>query len=448
MSRWTSARVGEVLGARPARSVIFSGVATDTRQLKPGALFVALSGPRYDGHDFLGAAVQASAAGAVVRRGTSAVEGLVLFEVEDTLAALGRLARARRRDVAGPVVAVTGSNGKTSTRAMLAAALGTRFRTHATRENLNNLVGVPLTILDAPEACQALVVECGASVPGEVSRLRDIVEPSIGVVTNVAEAHLDGFGDLEGVLQEKASLLEGVPSALVGLSAPGLAAAARERAARVITAGLAPEADVHPERWKLDATGRPELTFRGHTVRLPLVGRHQAENAMLAIAAAVELELELEAVAVSLADIRLPQGRGELIEAGPLLVLHDAYNANPASMAAALATARAAMGDRPLVVLVGSMLELGPRSRELHQQAADALVAAGPVLIGAIGEFVPALRRHGKALGARLVTAEDADALGRAIALRLDGRELVLLKGSRGMQLERALAHLLHRPEA
>ena len=444
MSRWTSARVGEILGARPARSVMFSGIGTDTRELKPGALFVALSGPRYDGHTFLGAALQASAAGAVVRRGTPAVEGLVLFEVDDPLVGLGRLARARRRDIAGPVVAVTGSNGKTATRTMLVAALSTRFRTHATRDNLNNLIGVPLTVLGAPEACEALVVECGASVLGEVSRLREIVEPSMGVITNVAEAHLEGFGDLDSAVREKVALLEGVASALVGLVPPGLAAAARGRAPRVITAGLAPEANVHPERWKLDATGRPELTFRGHTMRLPLLGRHQAENAMLAVAAAVELELELRSVAQALADVRLPHGRGELIEAGSLLVLHDAYNANPASLLAALETARAAAGARPLVILVGSMLELGPASRKLHEQAADTIVAAGPALVGAVGEFVPAFKRHAKALGARLVTAEDADALGRAVAPRLEGREFILLKASRGMQLERALAHLLH----
>ncbi|HEX9581849.1 MAG TPA: UDP-N-acetylmuramoyl-tripeptide--D-alanyl-D-alanine ligase [Gemmatimonadales bacterium] len=444
MSRWTSARVGEILGARPARSVMFSGIGTDTRELKPGALFVALSGPRYDGHTFLGAALQAGAAGAVVRRGTPAVEGLVLFEVDDPLVGLGRLARARRRDIAGPVVAVTGSNGKTATRTMLVAALSTRFRTHATRDNLNNLIGVPLTVLGAPEACEALVVECGASVLGEVSRLREIVEPSMGVITNVAEAHLEGFGDLDSAVREKVALLEGVASALVGLVPPGLAAAARGRAPRVITAGLAPEANVHPERWKLDATGRPELTFRGHTMRLPLLGRHQAENAMLAVAAAVELELELRSVAQALADVRLPHGRGELIEAGSLLVLHDAYNANPASLLAALETARAAAGARPLVILVGSMLELGPASRKLHEQAADTIVAAGPALVGAVGEFVPAFKRHAKALGARLVTAEDADALGRAVAPRLEGREFILLKASRGMQLERALAHLLH----
>ncbi|HWP38691.1 MAG TPA: UDP-N-acetylmuramoyl-tripeptide--D-alanyl-D-alanine ligase [Gemmatimonadales bacterium] len=437
-----------VLATPPAQPCVFSSIATDTRQLKAGALFVALKGPRFDGHDFIAAARAAGATGAVVRRGTPSVGGLAWFEVDDTLAALGRLAQVRRREISGPVLAVTGSNGKTSTKAMLAAALGTRFRTHATRENLNNLIGVPLTILEAPEACEALVIECGASVPGELARLREIVEPSLGVVTNVAEAHLEGFGDLEGVMREKVSLLERVPAAVVGLTPPELAVAARERAGHVITAGLAPEADVHPERWKLDAQGRVEFTLRGHTVRLPVPGRHQGDNAVIACGVAVVLELALDNVAAALADVRLPHGRSELIEADGLVILHDAYNANPASMAAALETARGAAGKRPLVVLVGTMLELGSRSRKLHDQMADRIVAAEPQLIGAVGEFVAAFRRHAKRLGDRLVTARDADELGRVVAARLSGREFVLLKGSRGVQLERALAHLAPGQEA
>ena len=278
-------------------------------------------------------------------------------------------------------------------------------------------------------------------MPGEVARLRTIVEPTIGVVTNVAEAHLDGFGDLDGVLREKVALLEDAPCAIVGLTPPALSEAARECAARVITAGLDRAADVHPDRWKVDR-GRVELTFRGHTVRLPLAGRHQGDNAMLAIAAAVELELELRPIVTALAEVRLPPGRGELIEAGKLVILHDAYNANPASMVAALETAQATAAGRPLVMVVGSMLELGSRSRMLHEAVADAIVTANPALIGAMGAFVPALRRHAKRLGDRLITAEDAEALGRAVGDRLTGRELVLLKGSRGVQLELAIPHL------
>lgn len=424
----------------------FTGISTDSRALQPGALFVALEGERFDGHRFLAQAAQAGARAAVVRRGTPAVPGLALLPVDDTLSALGRLARSRRREVRGPVVAVTGSNGKTAAKAMLAAALGTRWRTHATRENLNNLVGVPLTVLEAPQDVEALVVECGASVPGEVARLRDTVEPSVGMVTNVSAAHLSGFGSQEQVMKEKVSLLEGVPLGVVGQRPPELAARARGAARRVVVAGLAPGADFSPDRWHVDERGRPVLTVRGTQIALPLVGRHQAENATVALAVGLELGLDVARVGQALAQVELPHGRCEILSAGNLTLINDTYNANPASLAAALEVARSMRGNRQLVVLVGTMLELGAESRELHDQMARQVLAAQPDLIGAVGEFVPVLEGHH--LGARLVTAADADGLGRAVAARLTGGELVLLKASRGVQMEKAIPHLVGGREA
>ena len=447
MMPWTARRVAQALGRGAAGTpdITFTRVATDTRGLTGGELFVALVGERFDAHEFLAQAAAAGAAGAVVRRGTAAVRGLVLFEVDDTLRALGALARARRRETAGPVVAVTGSNGKTSTRAMLAAALGTRWRTHATRENLNNLVGVPLTILEAPDDTAALVIECGANLPGELARLRAIVEPTVGVVTNVGPSHLAGFGSREGVLREKVSLLESAPCAVVGERPPELAGLARRVARRTVTAGLGPGADVAPDRWHVNERGLPILTVQGVRVELPLPGRHQAENAMVTLAVAQELDLDLARVAGALAHVTLPHGRCEVRRAADLELIDDTYNANPASLAAALDVARALRGNRPLVVLVGTMLELGEESATLHREMADEILAVQPDLIGAVGEFVPALERH--ELGARLVTAADPDALGAAIASRLRGGELILLKASRGVALERAVPHLVRQRE-
>src|SRR5258705_7363037 len=215
---WTSDEVGAALAVPAPAKLTFRAVSTDTRHLIPDTLFVALKGDKFDAHDYLDKAQAGGATAAVVRRGTPPVAGLPFFEVDDTLTALGLLARARRRMLpeGTPVVAITGSSGKTSTKEMIRAALGARYRVHATAANLNNLIGVPLTILGAPENTEALVVEAGASVPGEIAQLRDIIEPTIAVITNIGYAHVEGFGSLEGVLAEKLSLLDRAPLAVLG----------------------------------------------------------------------------------------------------------------------------------------------------------------------------------------------------------------------------------------
>jgi UDP-N-acetylmuramoyl-tripeptide--D-alanyl-D-alanine ligase len=444
MTYWTAPRVARVLGVIPTvTGVRFHSISTDTRTLEAGSLFVALAGDRFDAHDFLEDAARAGATGAVVREGTRAVKGLVLFEVPDTLRALGLLARARRDEISGPVVAITGTNGKTSTKQLVAAVIGTAFKVHATRANLNNLVGVPLTILGAPQGTEALVVEAGASIPGEIARLRDVIHPSIALITNVAAGHLEGFGTVEAVLEEKIALLTGIPVAIVGPEPPALAERARSIARRVVTAGVRSAADVHPDRWSLDESGRPTIEVHGHRIRLPLIGAHQAGNAMLALAVARELAVDMATAAQALERVELPSGRGQVLHSGRLTVINDAYNANPGSLSAALDTVRVMRGKRRLAVLVGSMLELGAESRVQHERMADAIVAAEPDLIGAVGEFAEVFERRRSALGERLVSAADPEELGRRVASRLQGDELILVKASRGVQLERAIPFFL-----
>ncbi len=443
---WTSAGVRVALGlpAGVDERVEFTGISTDTRSLAAGALFVAIAGERFDGHAHLEEALAQGALGAVVRRGTPAVSGLELFEVADTVEALGLLARARRRQITGPVVAVTGTNGKTSTKEMLAAALGTRYQVHATRANLNNLIGVPLTILEAPPATQALVIEAGASEPGEIARYRQIIEPTVAVVTNVSSGHLEGFGSLEGVLREKLSLVEGVPLAVVGTEPPALTGGARKLARRVVTAGLE-GAELRPEAVTLDSTGRATVVTDQARFTLPLPGRHLAANAMLAWGVAIHLGLDPRAVANALERLEVPGGRGQVVELGPMTILNDCYNANPLSFRAAIATAQAMRAGRRLVFVAGTMRELGEGSAALHEAVAREIVALKPELLAAVGEFVPILERFRGELGDRLVVAEDVAALGRQLAPRLDGTELVVLKASRGVALERIIPLLTPR---
>ena len=267
---WTPAAIRQALGDGSEVQVSGDGrlpeayaeISTDTRTIKPDALFVALKGDRFDGHEHLAAAQAAGAVGAVVRAGTAEVPGLTLYRVGDTLDAYGLLARARRRTIAGPVIAIGGANGKTSTKEMCAAILATRYRVHATPANDNNLVGIPKTILSAPLGTEALVIEAGASVRGELARARSIIEPTIAVTTNVLVSHLDGFGTLEGVLEEELDLLDDVPLSIVGTDPPALAEGARKRAQRVLTAGLA-RADLVPQSATVDSTGRATLAVDG-----------------------------------------------------------------------------------------------------------------------------------------------------------------------------------------
>jgi len=423
---------------------VFSSVSTDSRAIPPGALFVALEGERFDGHDHLSAAAAAGATGAVVRQGTPPVPGLVLFEVPDTLRAFGQLARARRRTLKGPVIAITGTNGKTSTKEMIAAVLRTRYVTHATRANLNNLVGVPLTILEAPPDTQALVVEAGANRPGEVARYREIIEPSVTIVTNAVAGHLEGFGSLAGVVEEKLSLTEGVPLAIVGTDPSDLATGARKRARKVLTAGLQ-GADLTPDKVTLDESARPVITIGGTTLVLSARGLHQADNAIRVWAAVDALGFDREASARALESFSIPAGRGELLQENGLTILNDCYNANPQSFRAAIATAAALRGKRRLVFVAGTMRELGVDSSALHLEVAAALVELNPDLLAVVGDFVPALERHVGALGDRLITAADPVALAPILTQRLEGNEIIVLKASRGVALERILPALAAR---
>lgn len=442
MNFWAGRAVAEALELDIDFSVSsFTGIETDTRSLSDGALFVALAGEHFDGHDFLDEACRRGATAAVVRRGTRTVRGLELVEVDDTLLAYGMLGRFRRRSITGPVVGITGTNGKTSTKEFVRAVLETSWKTHATRLNNNNRVGVPLTILEAPEDTQALVVEAGANEPGEIACLREIIEPTIGVITNVASGHLSGFRSLDGVMEEKLSLLEGVPDAVVGEEPSQLAERARQFSHRVLTAGLSREADVHPAQWTLDERGFGELVFDGRAVRLAIPGVHQMVNATIACGVGTLAGLDSR-TAAAMADVTMPHGRCDVIETESLTILDDTYNANPASLQAALELATSLRHDRRLVIVVGTMLELGDQSRLLHRAAAESIVNLRPDLIGSVGEFATAFERISDYPRDRLIMADTVEELSRALRAQLHGGELILLKASRGVGLERAIPHL------
>lgn len=447
---WSDAQVREALGLGADAALpdgAYAGVGTDTRTLVEGALFVALRGESFDGHDFLERAADAGARAALVDEiPDDAPDSLHYYVVADTLVALGRLATYRRRRLNARVCAITGTNGKTTTKEMTRSVLSTKYRVHATTGNLNNLVGTPLTLLTAPDDAEALVIEVGTNAPGEIARLRDIVEPDAAIVTTVGAGHLEGLGTVEGVLVEKTSLLEGLPEdgvALVGDEPPSLPQRARalDVGAPVHVTGLSERADddFRARSVELDPDGRARFTWRDRQVSLPVAGRHNVANALLALGLAVEWEVGLDEAIAALASVRLPGMRMEVQRAGELRLVVDCYNANPASVRAALDLVEGMPRGDGRVAVIGSMLELGGESPALHREIAEEAVDRDIDLVVATGEFAGAFDAVADRMGDRLIAAEDPMDTWDALSERLRGGEVVLLKGSRGVALERLL---------
>jgi len=433
---WTQERVARALGTGPRAQIPFGGVCTDTRHLTRGDLFVALRGDRFDAHDFLAEARDKGAAALVVSDAQRAVGlGLPVYVVPDTLVALGALATAWRRAWGRSVIAVAGSNGKTSTKELIKAALGRTLVVHATSGNLNNLIGVPLTLLAIPSDAEVAVVELGTNTPGEVATLRAMVVPDVAVLTSIGEEHLEGLGDLAGVLREESDVFDGVTLAVVPSAHPEVAPVAKHRARAVVSAGLE-NADVMPTAWGLDDEGRAWLEFEGVRCTLPLRGAHQAANAMLALATARACGVPIAAAADGLASMPVPRMRGVWEPIGRAVLLNDAYNANPASMRAALDLLSQVGEGRQRVAILGSMRELGAQADAQHREVARAALASRADVIAGVGDFADALAAEAPG-SSRVVTAPQLEALWARLEPRLAANAILLLKASRGMQLER-----------
>ena len=309
------------------------------------------------------------------------------------------------------------------------------LRVHATVGNYNNLVGVPLTLFALPDDADIAVIEMGTNQPGEIAALRAIVEPNIVVVTSIAEEHLEGLGDLEGVLREEISACDGVPLAVTPASQPEVGEAARSRARRVVSAGL-DAGDVHPTRWSVGADGTGSLELEGTSVRVPLRGVHNLRNAMLTLATAREAGISIADAARGIAAMPSPPMRVSFESHGAVTVINDAYNSNPGSARAALELLEHAGADRQRVAVLGTMLELGAQADRLHDEIARAALASPIELVVGVGGFAEALARVAPG-EARAVGGSDPAAAWNAARSRLHRDAVILLKGSRGVRLER-----------
>jgi UDP-N-acetylmuramoyl-tripeptide--D-alanyl-D-alanine ligase len=443
---------GRWIGPPPAA---VAGVSTDTRTVPAGALFVALRGERFDAHDFLGDAAARGAAAAVVAEARAADPSpLPRLAVADTLAALGAIARLHRLRFELPVVGVTGSNGKTTTREMVAAILATRGAVLKTEGNLNNEVGVPQTLFGLEASHRAAVIEMGMSNPGEIARLAAIALPQVGIVTLAAPAHLAGLGSVDAVADAKAELYQGLPEggiAIANADDARMLKRAQASGRRMITFSAAKGRRGDVVVLEVLSQGEDGLRFvlgvgnREVPVHIPgLVGAHNAANAAAAAAAAIALGCTDRELARGLAAVR-PVGRRLRIEVLPsgVRLLDDCYNANPASMSAALrtVTALAGAGGRAVAVL-GDMLELGAFEAEAHRALGEEAAKAGLAALAAFGPASRATAEAARAAGLDAFHAEELEPLVAWARASVRPGDVLLVKGSRGMKLERLVEAL------
>lgn len=442
--------LGEIAAAARGRrmggpdELAVSAVSTDSRNATQGSLFVALRGERFDAHDFLPAAARRGCAAAMVEPGWERqAEGFPggLIVVDDTLRALGALAAWHRRQVGATVIAVTGSNGKTTVKRMIHHVLSRRARGTCSPKSFNNTVGVPLTLLGVSPEDAYVVCELGANAPGEIAALGAIAEPDLGVITCVGAAHLEGFGSLEGVAAEKASLLgtlRGEGAGVVHADSEVLARAVSKFQRRLVRFGESEEAQVRLTARRPAPDGQHVEIDGDIRVHLPVRGRHNAHNALAAMAAAGQLGWSLPEAAGAMAGFEPVEMRLEPVACGPVTLINDAYNANPGSVSAAVETLAEIPGRRK-VLAVGDMLELGADSRAIHERTGREVAERDIDLVVGVGALGGALAEAAGGCGVRTVCFGDVTEASASLPDLLEPGDVLLLKGSRATGMERLI---------
>jgi UDP-N-acetylmuramoyl-tripeptide--D-alanyl-D-alanine ligase len=443
------ARIGEFISAAEdfPREGTALGYSIDSRTIRAGELFFAVKGERFDGHDFVSAALDNGAVAAVVRQDQWHRYSWTtkLLVVDDTLIALQTLATAVRKVWGKPLVGVTGSAGKTTTKEAIAHVLGARFRVLKSEGNFNNHFGLPLMLLKLEPEHEVAVIEMGMSHAGEIRALAKIAQPEIGVVTNVAPVHLEFFDSLAGIARAKYELIESLPAsgtAVLNSDDEYVSQFGRDFRGRVVMYGTRATADVRAEN--IVTRGAEGSTFDVVTsggrerASLPLVGEHNILNALAGVAAGLALGLKLSDSVATLATLKPPDKRGQVVKLGNITVINDCYNSNPKALDAMI-DALAVMPAGRRIVVAGEMLELGPMGEEMHRSAGQRVAAKKiDVLVGVRG-LAQAMVESAKESGARAEFVATPEEAGEWLARETRDGDVVLLKASRGVKLEKAL---------
>ncbi|TYO95919.1 UDP-N-acetylmuramoyl-tripeptide--D-alanyl-D-alanine ligase [Desulfallas thermosapovorans DSM 6562] len=460
MKRMTVGEIYRAIGGRLLQGdekTTVSRVCTDTRQIMPGDLFFALRGEKYDAHDFLNQAAAGGASALVVSRVVDVHTRVPLIKVGDTLAGLQALAAYHRRQFAVPVVGITGSSGKTTTKDMVAAVLESSFKVLKTRGNYNNEIGLPLTLLEFSPEHGVAVVEMAMRGPGEINALCQIARPTCAIITNIGVAHLERLGSPENIARAKGEILDHIPADGFALL-PGDSPLAREQARRchgkVLFFGLEPGMDIYAADVRRDGAGNRFTVAMGgikQEISLPLPGRHNVQNALAAFGAGILLGLTPEQAAAGLSRVTLSGMRLDIadtvINGGTITIVNDAYNANPDSACAALQSLEEiAAGSRRTVAVLGDMLELGSGAVAGHRRVGTAAVRHRVAQLVTVGELSRETAEGARLAGGTqdgMVCCRNNEEALAVLQETLKPGDVVLVKGSRGMRMEEIIKGLL-----
>ncbi|MDO9516337.1 MAG: UDP-N-acetylmuramoyl-tripeptide--D-alanyl-D-alanine ligase [Syntrophales bacterium] len=438
---------------------IFGGVSTDSRDVTKGNIFIALTGEKFDGHDFIPNVVKKGAAGLLVQRGAKKIpedafgDASVIL-VDDTLHSLGDIANFWRNKFTIPVVAVTGSSGKTTTKEMIATVAGLSGAVLKSRGNYNNLVGLPLSLLELNVEHEMAVVEMGTNKRGEIARLAAIADPDIGVITNIGPAHLEGFGSLDVVMEEKGDLFLNMRNngvAIINRDDPFSRVLADQWTGRNISFGIDENAFVRAERIFMRGERGMSFTLNmgemGKGIDMAVVGRHNIYNALACAAACWAMDIEYDLICEGLSAFRQVEGRMDIHRLkGGGTVIDDSYNANPASVMEALKTLGELKGKNESIVILGDMLELGGETERLHEEIGRAIKDTGVNTLFLRGKFSESVARGALERGFRedhIYFAETPDGIMDVLHSLVREGDWILVKGSRRMKMEDFLHAIL-----
>ncbi|MBZ5494049.1 MAG: UDP-N-acetylmuramoyl-tripeptide--D-alanyl-D-alanine ligase [Acidobacteriia bacterium] len=444
-------RIAEFVGSKGEcdQEAVAMGYSIDSRTLNPGDLFIAIAGERFDGHNYVQTALEKGAVGAIVEAGKK-VEGdpLRLLQVEDSLKALQLLGAAARRLWGKPLLAVTGSAGKTTTKEILAHILATRFRVMKSSGNLNNHIGLPLQLLKLEAEHDLGVVEMGMNHAGEIRALGALAHHDLAVVTTVAPVHLEFFASLAEIARAKYEIIETLPSggvAVLNADDDYVCQFGRDFKGKVVTFGIKRSADVSAQKVKLN--GAEGSTFElvvdsvGEPVTFPLVGEHNIYNALGAAAAAMDRGISPSQAAAALSSIAPPDKRGQVLHLNGATIINDCYNSNPRALEAMIDTLASMKAERRILV-VGEMLELGPTAEALHRECGKHAAEKKIDMVIGVRGMARAVAEAACGSGTQAQFVETPEQAGEWLARNLRPGDAVLLKASRGVKLERALEGL------